>query len=491
MSDIYRDSIFWVEVERISPNPYQPRREFNEEKLNGLAESIRMYGLLQPLTVTRKETAKEDGSIFVEYELIAGERRLRASKVAGLSQVPVIIRSGEDTDQMKLELAIIENLQREDLNPVDRAKAFLKLHKDFEFTHLQIGKKVGRSREYVSNTLRLLSLPESILNYLAEGRISEGHTRPLLMLKDKPEEQAVLAREILLKKLTVRESEALARRSAQNKVTPKYKINPEILSLEKKLTEKLGTRVQIEQKEVGGKLVISFFSAEDLATLLDNMRLENERKDITRTFDGSPTAPKNDLMPNVEITNDNSTQNTSFTNVHENDSLEAFAGVNNKSFSNENESVFANQPDLNNQNDAVVNNSFATKSNSPETLVDTSSPSASLKTEQVISTADDMVERELSQKDTYVKPDESRPLPEFEKKPKFETQNKQSENIAKPQENAETQMNEYEKETAEEKGTVSKIMETFSPKQPAPAVVTEKSDSEEDPDLYSIKNFSI
>jgi ParB family chromosome partitioning protein len=300
MSDIYRDSIFWVEVERIKPNPYQPRREFDQEKLTGLAESIRMYGLLQPLTVTRNEIQKDDGGIAVEYELIAGERRLRASKIAGLLQVPVIIRSGQDTDQMKLELAIIENLQREDLNPVDRAKAFLRLHKEFSFTHVDIGKKVGKSREYVSNTLRLLLLPEAILSYLAEGRMSEGHTRPLLMLNDRPEEQAVLAKEILLKKLTVRESETLARRSAQDKVTARHKINPEILALERKLTEKLGTRVQIEQREVGGKLVISFFSAEDLSTLLNAMQLEKEHHAITPIFDGNPKAPTANLAQKVE-----------------------------------------------------------------------------------------------------------------------------------------------------------------------------------------------
>ncbi len=300
MSDIYRDSIFWVEIERISPNPFQPRKEFDEEKLKGLAESIRMYGLLQPLTVTRNEETKEDGGIVVNYELIAGERRLRASKIAGLTQIPVIIRSGEDTDQMKLELAIIENLQREDLNPVDKAKAFAMLQKNFNFTHAEIGKKVGKSREYVSNTLRLLSLPETILGYLAEGRIAEGHSRPLLMLKDKPEEQMVLAKEILLKKLTVRESEALARRSAQDKVTKrKYRVNPEIIALERKLTEKLGTRVQIEQKEVGGKVVISFFSADDLTNLLNNMRLESESAKVTESFNGNPDAPAEDLTNKV------------------------------------------------------------------------------------------------------------------------------------------------------------------------------------------------
>jgi len=297
MSDIYRDSIFWVEVERIQPNPFQPRREFDQSKLNELAESIRMYGLLQPLTVTRKEDSKQDGNIRVEYELIAGERRLRASKIAGLGQVPVIIRDGEDTDQMKLELAIIENLQREDLNPVDRAKAFMRLYKDFSFTHAEIGKKVGKSREYVSNTLRLLTLPEAILSYLAEGRMSEGHTRPLLMLNDKPDEQTVLAKEILLKKLTVRESESLARRAAQDKVSAKYKVNPEILALERSLTEKLGTRVQIEPREAGGRVVISFFNADDLQTLLESMRVDREGSELGEVFNGNPEAPRADLTP--------------------------------------------------------------------------------------------------------------------------------------------------------------------------------------------------
>jgi len=298
-SDIYRDSIFWVEIERVKPNPYQPRRDFDQGKLQELADSIRMYGLLQPLTVTRTEIPRADGGLSVEYELIAGERRLRASKLAGLTQIPVIIRTGEETDQMKLELAIIENLQREDLNPVDRAKAFMRLHKEFNFTHADIGKKVGKSREYVSNTLRLLSLPEAILGYLSEGRISEGHTRPLLMLNNRPEEQAVLAKEILLKRLTVRESESLARRVAQDRVSARHKIDPEILSLERTLTEKLGTRVQIEPREVGGRVVISFFSAEDLQTLLNSMKVAQEQGTVTSVFNGVPQAPTADLVRKV------------------------------------------------------------------------------------------------------------------------------------------------------------------------------------------------
>ncbi|MBI5139161.1 ParB/RepB/Spo0J family partition protein, partial [Candidatus Nomurabacteria bacterium] len=165
MSNLYSNSIFWVETDKIKPNPFQPRRDFDEDRLRDLADSIKQYGVLQPLTVSRVEVEKDGGGLMTEYELIAGERRLRAAKIAGVSQVPVIIRTG-DTSLMKLELAIIENLQREDLNAVDRARAFLRLVSEFKFTHNEIAKKMGRSREYVSNSLRILSLPEEILNAL-------------------------------------------------------------------------------------------------------------------------------------------------------------------------------------------------------------------------------------------------------------------------------------------------------------------------------------
>src|SRR5574343_278844 len=141
--NFYQNSIFWVEVDKIKPNPFQPRREFDEEALKALADSIKQYGVLQALVVTRKEYEKEDGGLGVEYELIAGERRLRASRIAGLSQVPCLIKIGdEDNDLMKLELAIIENIQREDLNPVDRARAFERLVNEFGFKHGMIGEKV-------------------------------------------------------------------------------------------------------------------------------------------------------------------------------------------------------------------------------------------------------------------------------------------------------------------------------------------------------------
>ena len=269
------DSIFWVELEKIVPNPYQPRREFDQSRLEELAESIRMYGVLQPLTVTRREIQRDDGSFHTEYELIAGERRLRSSKLAGISLVPVIIRDGEQNEQEKLELAIIENLQREDLNAVDRALAFKQLSDTFNLTNTQVAKKVGRSREYVSNSVRLLALPEEILQALRTADISEGHARTLLMLNDKPEEQDTVFREILLKKLSVREVERISRGIASEKVRKHNKsYDPELAEMEKQFTETLGTRVQIQKTEFGGKVTIDYFSPEDLQYMLERMRQE-------------------------------------------------------------------------------------------------------------------------------------------------------------------------------------------------------------------------
>ncbi|MFA6514870.1 MAG: ParB/RepB/Spo0J family partition protein [Candidatus Paceibacterota bacterium] len=267
MSQLYSNSIFWIDLEKIKPNPFQPRREFDEARLQDLADSIRQYGVLQPLVVSRVEVQKEDG-VSVEYELIAGERRLRASKLAGVDQVPVIIRVGDD-NMAKLELAIIENLQREDLNAVERARAFMRLVEEFKFTHTQIGAKVGKSREYVSNTLRLLALPQEMLDALSAGKISEGHTRPILMLSDRPEEQAVLFKEIMFKKMTVRDAEKAARKIAFDKIRKKeYLPDPEITEMEEKLQESLGTRVHIERKENGGYITIDFFTNDDLHTIL-------------------------------------------------------------------------------------------------------------------------------------------------------------------------------------------------------------------------------
>jgi ParB family transcriptional regulator, chromosome partitioning protein len=285
-SNFYQNSIFWVEVDKIKPNPFQPRREFDEDSMRALADSIKQYGVLQALVVTRKEIIKDDG-LAVEYELIAGERRLRASKMAGLSQVPVIIRMGEGEetkdDLMKLELAIIENVQREDLNPVERARAFKKLADQFGFKHHQIAQKIGKSRVYVTNTMRILDLPEEMLTALSEGKINEGHTRPLLMLIDRPEEQKVLFQDIMLRKMNVRDAELAARKIAIERVRKfNASVDPEICALEEKFAASLGTRVRIEKKENGGKLMIEFFSNDDLEDILSMLNQSRDKNSEVR-----------------------------------------------------------------------------------------------------------------------------------------------------------------------------------------------------------------
>ncbi len=285
--NFYQNSIFWVDLDKIKPNPFQPRREFDPVALQALADSIKQYGVLQALVVTRKEVIKEDG-LAVEYELIAGERRLRASKLAGLSQVPVIIRVGEADksadDLMKLELAIIENVQREDLNPVERARAFKKLADEFGFKHHQIAQKIGKSRVYVTNTMRILDLPEEMLTALSEGRINEGHTRPLLMLIERPEEQKVLFQDIMLHKMNVREAETAARKIAIERVRKvRADIDPSLMDFEEKFTESLGTRVHIEKRDNGGKLMIEFFSNEDLEEILGKIRSRDTSSEVQDT----------------------------------------------------------------------------------------------------------------------------------------------------------------------------------------------------------------
>ncbi len=269
------DSIFLIDVEKIHPNPFQPRREFDMEKLKSLAESIRQYGLLQPLTVTRNDVERPEGGLVSEYELIAGERRLRASKLIGLKQVPVVIRTGE-TNLTKLELAIIENLQREDLNAIDRAKALAQLIEQFKISHAETAAKIGKSREYVTNSLRLLTLPEEMQNAIVNKEISEGHARTLLALNERPEERETLFKEITLKKLSVRAAERIARSIAQERVRAHHKKTPEMMEIEKSLTESLGTRVIIEASAEGGRLTIDFFSPEDLAAIVSSFAFEQK-----------------------------------------------------------------------------------------------------------------------------------------------------------------------------------------------------------------------
>lgn len=297
-------SIFWVEVDRVKPNPMQPRRDFDEAKLQGLADSIRQYGLLQPIIVVRHEREVPTGT-EVDYELIAGERRLRASKLAGLTRIPVIIRQ-EDAEQVKLELALIENVQREDLNPIERAKAFRQLIDDFKMKQREVASRIGKSREFVANSLRLLGLPPEFQEALINGQINEGHTRPLLMLTDKPEAQQILFKDIIYKKMSVRDAEKVSRRIAYERAR-KHDEMPDqrTREMEENLSSTLGTRVTIERKGLGGVVSISFFSDEELEEILG--RVSKKQLDALQEenapFQENAISDKKPIKQNIQESN--------------------------------------------------------------------------------------------------------------------------------------------------------------------------------------------
>jgi len=202
---------------------------------------------------------------------------LTRSKLAGLEKVPAIIREGEQTDLEKLELAILENLQREDLNPVDKARSFNRLVAEFGHTHAQVAESLGKSREYVSNSLRLLQLPDDILDALSAGKISEGHTRPLLMLKERPDEQQTLFMQMTsIQGMTVRDAEKFARSIATEKQRKNKDLDPEMKEIQQKLASHLGTKVSIDKKSQGGKLTIEFGNRDDLRQLFEKIQAETQ-----------------------------------------------------------------------------------------------------------------------------------------------------------------------------------------------------------------------
>ena len=263
-----KESVFWIELDKIKPNSMQPRRDFEESALSELAQSIREYGVLQPIVIVRKEIIGPDArsGLAVEYELLAGERRLRASKLAGLSQIPAIIKEAQP-DKVKLEIALIENLQRQDLNPIEKARAFKKLIDEFGLLQREVAEKIGKSREVVANTLRLLTLPEDMQQAVAAGKITEGHTRPLLMLSLLPEDQKQLYENILVNNLSVRDAERKARYIAQDRA--RALLDPETRALQERLENILGTRVHIDKKGPKGKISIEFFSEEELKSITE------------------------------------------------------------------------------------------------------------------------------------------------------------------------------------------------------------------------------
>ncbi len=273
-------SVFWIEVSKIEPNPYQPRRGFNVEELTSLADSIRERGMLQPLLVTKREIETPAG-LDVRYQLIAGERRWRAAKLAGLREVPVMIRAAETPEREKLELALIENIQREDLNPLERARAFAQLVSDFGLMQKEVAERIGKSREVVANALRLLRLPEEIQTALASDVISEGHARTLLMLEHDPSGQMKLFHEIRTAGLTVRDAELSARVSGGLEARPRprrgrIRLDPDSREILKQLEEVFGTKVKLLKRGEHGKIVVEFYSDEELRGILERISKREE-----------------------------------------------------------------------------------------------------------------------------------------------------------------------------------------------------------------------
>jgi ParB family chromosome partitioning protein len=255
-------NLITITVDEISPNRFQPRRDFDDAKIQELASSIREKGIIQPLIV--RET--DEG-----YELIAGERRLRAAKLAGLPSVPAVIRDVADAEA--LELALIENIQRENLNPIEEAQAYQRLIEEFSLTQEEMAQKVGRDRTTITNSLRLLALPEIVRVDLAAGTLSSGHGRALLALAD--ERQILIAREkFIAKGMSVREAEAFVKRIKEGEGQEKEKpqIDPAILDIEEDLTRTLGTKVRIVPKGAGGSIVIEYYSEQELDRLAEILR---------------------------------------------------------------------------------------------------------------------------------------------------------------------------------------------------------------------------
>ncbi len=258
----YREeSIFQIEIEKIKPNPFQPRREFNQEKLEELAQSIREFGILQPIVVSKVIHESNSGAL-VEYQLIAGERRLMASKLAGLERIPAIVRKVDD-HRTKLELALLENIQRSDLNAVESARGYARLQEEFGLTQREIAARLGKSREVIANTLRLLNLPLSVQSALAEGKINESQARTLLSLNSQKDQQETFER-ILDQKISVR---ALHEEVIRKEFAP----NPENKYWEKRLEEKIGAPVQIKKQGNRGKVVMPFYSEEELRGLINKL----------------------------------------------------------------------------------------------------------------------------------------------------------------------------------------------------------------------------
>ncbi len=256
------EAVFQIEISKIVPNPFQPRREFEDSAIDELAESIKQFGIIQPLIVSKVTTETETGT-DVSYQLIAGERRFRAARKLGLERVPAIVRE-VDHPGHKLELALIENIQRRDLNPIEEARAYSRLQDEFGLTQKEVAVRVGKSREVVANSLRLLNLPQDIQKALSEGKITGSQARTLLSIPNAADQERTF-RDILDQKLSVRTIRTEIKRQEQ------HPEDPEVIFLKNKLEEHLGMPVKITDMGGKGRITIDFFSKDDVKNLIDKL----------------------------------------------------------------------------------------------------------------------------------------------------------------------------------------------------------------------------
>lgn len=260
------DQVQNINVSELRPNPYQPRKTFDEEAIKELSESIQEHGILQPLIVRRS---------IKGFEIVVGERRFRAAQEAKLKTIPAVVK--ELTEDQMMEIALIENIQREDLNPLEEARAYQKLMEHLQVTQEELSKKLGKSRPYIANHVRLLQLPQIVQQYLSDGRLSMGHARALLSLKDK-NKLTPLLQKIIKEKMSVRQLEEWIKRSNENvsRETSKKTLSPFLKDRESSLKSYFGTKVQIKKGKNKGKIEIDFFTDEDLERILDLLHTAEE-----------------------------------------------------------------------------------------------------------------------------------------------------------------------------------------------------------------------
>jgi len=276
LADKKSEAVFQIEVEKIVPNPEQPRRHFDEESLRELASSIREFGIIQPLIVSKVSNETESGT-EVYYELIAGERRLMAAKMVGLRTVPAIVKH-VSVGREKLEMAVIENIQRSDLNPIEEARAYARLQDEFRMTQREIASRLGKSRETVANAMRLLNLPSEIQAALETGQLNESQGRLLLQVGDIKRQM-----EIFYSILTDKPSVRALKQRIRGETVPRTEIrsiDPTLEAIKSRLEEILGTKVDIRAEGDKGKITINFYSSEELSSLIDKLVRQNDNRSL-------------------------------------------------------------------------------------------------------------------------------------------------------------------------------------------------------------------